>query len=260
MIMKKTDRAIILLVLLYLFVLISGCNNIELISNWRDREITIDGSDAEWQGSLMSLKKGKMAWGVLNDEKYLYISCVVSDRDIERQVMGLGLMVWLDANGGTEKTFGIHYPIGVQGERRQMMQGLEGSSMFDDEQFFQQSTSEMEIVGPGKDERFKTLAPGIDGIEARFSRSDGRLVYELKVPLAMSPEHPFAINTNPGDEIGVGFEVTEPNKGDMPQKGMSGGGRKSQNKGMPRSKNNLPDVLKLWANVTLASPIAGGRK
>lgn len=268
--MKKPDRAIILLALLYLSALISGCNNTELISNWRDREINIDGYDTEWRGSLLSLEKGKMALGICNDEEYLYICSVVSDREIKWQIMKSGLTVWLDADGGADKSFGINFPIGMQGERLPMIERRESGGSFDEEQLFQQMTSEIEIVGPGKDDRFKTLAPGIDGIEVRLSRSDGRLVYELKVPLAISPEHPFAINTKPGDEIGVGFEVTEPNRGkmkkrsedmpnksDRPQKGMSGGGRKSQNKGMPRGENNLPEVLKLWATVTLASAATG---
>ncbi|MDP2208960.1 MAG: hypothetical protein Q8K98_09340 [Bacteroidota bacterium] len=265
--MKNQNVVLYLSILIGLVLMSSGCNNLEFSSNWLDREITIDGSDAEWQGSLMSLKKGKMAWGVLNDEKYLYITCVLSDREIERQVMGLGLTVWLNANGGTDKTFGIHFPIGMQDGRRQMMQGLEGGSAFDEEQFFQQGTSEMEIVGPGKDERFKTLAPGTDGIEVQLRRTSGRLVYELKVPLSISPEHPFAINTKPGNEIGIGFEVTEPsmkerpddmpNKGGRSQGGMSGGGKKSQGKGISHGGNNPPESLKLWASVTLASPNAG---
>jgi hypothetical protein len=267
--MKKPDRAIILLSLLYLSVLISGCNNIEFISNWRDREINIDGYDTEWHGSLLSLEKGKMALGICNDKEYLYICSVVSDREIKRQTMRLGLTVWFDADGGADKSFGINFPIGMQGERLPMIERRESGGSFDEEQLFQQMTGEMEIIGPEKDERFKTLAPGTNGIEARLSHSDGRLVYELKIPLAINAQHSYAIKTYTGKEIGIGLEVTAPNmdkikerkgkngmpgRGGTPPVGMQGGGER------PRGGSSMQETLKLWATVKLASAATGVAK
>ncbi|MDD5156062.1 MAG: hypothetical protein PHF11_06255 [Candidatus Omnitrophica bacterium] len=84
------------------------------------------------------------------------------------------------------------------------------------------------------------------GIEAKVGRENGYFVYELKVPMIKSAEHPYAIETGPGRTIGLGLEIrTEPRY--MPRAqdmdGYSGMGR-----GMIQEGN-----FQLWATVTLAS-------
>ena len=40
-----------------LILLVSGCNSYELASDWRDRDITIDGDDGEWDESRFNREK-----------------------------------------------------------------------------------------------------------------------------------------------------------------------------------------------------------
>ncbi len=79
-------------------VIMAGCNDTELQSTWRDREIVIDGSDAEWQGNSYLFQKTKTTLGMCNDEHYMYLCLVVSDRQTERQMTGRG-----SRSGSTQK-------------------------------------------------------------------------------------------------------------------------------------------------------------
>ena len=44
---------------------------------WRDRELTLDGSAAEWEGTLRRIEKSEIYVGILNDDEYLYL-CIRS--------------------------------------------------------------------------------------------------------------------------------------------------------------------------------------
>ena len=104
---------------------------------------------------------------------------------------------------------------------------------------------------------------------------------ELKVPLARSADHPYAIDTAPGKAIGVGLET-----GKMPQRssghdrggglgggggggggvgggmpgggrgrgggGMGGGGGRGGRGGDPQQAGQPPKPLKSWATVAIA--------
>ena len=124
--------------------------------------------------------------------------------------------------------------------------------------------SEMEILGPGKDERVRMVLAQAKGIEVKTAYSEGRLVYELKAPLARNAELPYAIGSRPGGTIGIGFETPEPDReriremmgqrpGGMGRFPPSGGGMGGRG-GMPgRPRGAMPKPFELWAKVTLAS-------
>jgi hypothetical protein len=53
------------------------------------------------------------------------------------------------------------------------------------------------------------------------------LVYELKIPLIPTEEHPYAIGTKTGDSIGIGLEAPKMDMSAMRDRmggGMGGGG------------------------------------
>jgi hypothetical protein len=51
------------------------------------------------------------------------------------------------------------------------------------------------------------------GLEAKLGRENGYFVYELKLPLNRSEEHPYAIGARPGNPIGLGIEVQNASTG-----------------------------------------------
>ena len=81
------------------------------------------------------------------------------------------------------------------------------------------------------------------GIEAKMGHQNGYFVYELKVPLIKSVEHPQAVELRTDKTIGLGFEVQKPM---MMDRGMGdpvpqGGG-----------SNEMPERFQLWAMVSLS--------
>jgi len=265
-----------------LVVLISGCNDPEMDSRWRDREIIVDGDDSEWGNYIQHYdEETRIVFCMFNDDNDLYIKLSSPNRTIQGQFIGLGLTVWFDPEGGKDKKFGIHFPIGMQGGAMEMMSGREKSAGTEDTDQIQKrleaSQQEIELIGPGKNERYTMPVDeaALTGIHVRIGKPKGSIIYELKIPLAFSDEHPYAIGTTADKKIGVGFETGKMNKDMMAERrsktsggmgrkdsGMSGGGGSMGRRGggmagrggMPGNGGGLmPEPLDLWAKVTLAS-------
>lgn len=230
-----------------------------LQSVWRDVEIAIDGSHAEWS-ELASFGKGiPFSVGLKNDGTSLYVALTSSDPSVPLLLMRRGLIVWFDAAGGTKKRFGIRYPVieggggppmrrpggfgrpgGEPGREPGRVPGREpGRPPGAEEQptepaglLFDPAKdgrwARLELLGPGKDDRRSLMLDRTPGIEVRIGRVEGSLVYELKVPLQIDDGHPYAIGARPGATIGIGLETPDVESGERPPRlggfGMGGGG------------------------------------
>jgi hypothetical protein len=90
-----------------------------------------------------------------------------------------------------------------------------------------QSLSDFEFIGPT--EKDLQMVPRLQGqgVEMHLTSTPERFVYELKVPLAYSSAHPYAIESRPGGSIGVGFETNTFQRpgGSGEGLGEGGGGR-----------------------------------
>ncbi|UCE40148.1 MAG: hypothetical protein JSV17_11855 [Candidatus Aminicenantes bacterium] len=250
---------------LALFTLV-GCSTLKLESTWKDRDITLDGKGGEWLGAKYYFEDSAISVGLINDEQYLYVSMMTENPMIRAQIMRQGLTIWLDPDGGKNKTFGIKFPLGKRGEEQEG-ERMDPPAMMDEMireeimQKLQESMTELEILGRDEKVLAKMDIEDTKGIEVKMRNVGGTFVYELKVPLVSREEYPFTIGANPGDTIGVGFlspkmQMKRPNKmrgmGGMPPGGSGGmppgGGMRGY--GM---KPMMPQDLKIWAKVQLAS-------
>ena len=115
---KRTLFSYLTIIIIISATSLVGCGGQELASTWRDREVTIDGVDAEWENAVTWVEDKNVAIGLLNDGEYLYICLASIDFQRVRQMVGSGLTVWFDPQGGKEKTFGINFPLGMQSSVR----------------------------------------------------------------------------------------------------------------------------------------------
>lgn len=104
------------------------------------------------------------------------------------------------------------------------------------------------------------------GIEVKAVPSSGLLIYELKIPLVQTEQHPFAVGAQPGKTIGVGFETAKFDPSQMRQRRAGGtpGGRGMPPMGGGRSRGGMggmgefgrgpqmSESLKIWAKIKLA--------
>ena len=258
-----------------------GCSTaVELSSAWSDRDVVVDGSDSDWQGATTYIKGSNLALGVRNDSEYVYACIIFNDHQNQMQVLASGLTVWFDAAGGQKKAFGVRFPLGMQGN--QPPAGIERrTEPEDDRQLIKQLQSELEVIGPGKDDRERMPSMVAQGITAKLGNRQGVLVYELRVPLRKSASNPYAIDMGEGQFLGIGFETTGLNPETLKDRpgGMGGGG--SGRGGPPQAGGGMPpggggpprggppgmqgggrqpEPLKLWTRVQLALSIASGAK
>jgi hypothetical protein len=220
-----SKRIILASILFFFAFFLAGCGTFKLKSKWLDREITVDGQSDDWLGSLMYIEEKNISVGLFNDENFLYICMIAEDQFVRNQVMRQGVMIWFNPSGGKKKTFGIKFPIGMQAGDVPM--GRRGDEQ-DPERFRQarrRSMTELEILGPGKDESIKMYKEDAKGIDINVKGLSGMLVYELKVPLIHSEEHPYAIGAKAGSSIGFRLEIPKMSRQRMGGKGGMGGGK-----------------------------------
>ena len=236
-----------------------GCGGQELVSTWRETEITVDGQDTEWEGAMAYLDDPGVAIGLLNDAEYLYICLATVDSRVVRQVVGSGLTVWFDPQGGKKEVFGVNFPLGMdpstmggppenmsrpepgEGEPPEgMSRSAPEESGPDPERIrrmLETSVDEMVIMGPEKNRSRRMPVAGSQEVKVKLGYTGGKLVYEMRVPLRRDLEHPDAIGLEDGDDIGMGFETAEIDReamkermkgrmgsGGSPPGGMDGGG------------------------------------
>jgi len=246
------------LAFLFLVISIGGCDEIELQSQWREAPITIDGIGTDWtQNTPYRNEKPRVLVSVMNDKENLFIRLMTRDRQTQMMFIRAGFITWIDEGGGTEKKFGVQFPIASQ------VQGFGGMP----DQKARNSLQEILEDGqhsiailhrPQGDRPANTISltdAAIMGVFAKIDMDAGYLTYELQVPYSVSKEQPI---------IGIGFETGELKKpqgrkrsgggrsglssGGGGRRGGGGGGRSS---GKPAG-TEIVQPFKMWARIHLA--------
>ncbi len=215
-------RRVAVLALVALASAVVYAATLERASAWRDRDVTIDGSDEEWRGQELPVEKQRFSLGIMNDGEWIYLCLPTKDAAVKNQIGSAGLVVWVDPEGGKKRRFGVHFPVPnpprSPGMRRPMPQPpgagqgeeIPGQHM-------------LGILGPGKNDARLVRPDEAGGIEAQVGVHDDLTVYELKIPLARSAEHPYAPNVQPGQTARVEIE-TAPLRGPVAPTGPYAGG------------------------------------
>ncbi|MCX5711764.1 MAG: hypothetical protein NTY47_01670 [Candidatus Omnitrophica bacterium] len=284
-----------LIILSFICVLLSGCDETRIDSDWREHQIVIDGKFDDWASAQTYYdEKEKVVVNLANDNDYFYICLVTRNRGLEVRLMESGFMAWFDPAAGRKKVFGIRFPIGL----RKMGMSLEEEKRDSTKDWYDQEDQSgvidrekerwqskefnkqletveglqdnLEIVnaaslagrsGPHDDKdknKPQELNPQESvkfGIEAKVGRDKDYFVYELKIPLKKSVEHPYAIDASPGKSFGLGLEIAKfgfgMRKGPKPDDAASGGDQAPSEMGRHSARSD--EVFQLWAIVTLAS-------
>jgi hypothetical protein len=225
-----SDRASFLTVLaLFLLLMLTGCSSHILESRWRESQAAIDGIGVAWRDTLVSLDDKKTFVGVLNDEDYLYIRMVTTNRDLEGQIIRQGFTFWFDRDGGEQKKFGIRFPLGIDrfsGGRESRGEGNHGREAPRRDSIYV-PVNDVEILGVDDGATHRVTIASAGGIDARFQTSHDTLTYTLKSPISSSGYFPYTIGTKPGTIVGVTMESSSNRGEEKPPEGSDeGGGRR----------------------------------
>jgi len=271
---------------------LSGCTSSVLVkSSWSTNQIVIDGKDNDWDDTMFYIPDEQLTAGVRNDSNYIYIIFKTTNRMQTFQVLNLGLTVWFDQSGGTSQRFGVHFPLGRAERSGEMNEPQPPNSSTNnaenpDEGESQNSSfvgampSELELLGVNENGPVRLTIADAKGIELQMSHDRDGIVYEMKVPLHTSPDHPYAVNPK-GKYVGVEFvtgkfearsrgkgmrhrggdEGEGPDGGDggegMPDGGMGGyggihGGGAEHGGGFRAENRQGPKQIDFWLKVQLA--------
>jgi hypothetical protein len=265
--------------LMFTLAILSGCGGLEITSRWRTGDVAINGEHTGWFAQAVPLSDNHTSVVAMNDGEFLFVGLRTTNRDLQRQVMREGITWWFDREGGDQKRFGIHYPVGggynpgmPSEEDGTPEEGTEGVRDMQ-----QLNTGDLDIYagGEGQARRMTKMATG--GIDARVHRSKDTLYYELQVPLKDNGPHPFAIGAQPGTRIGVGMETamrkgpeglrggTSERGGNPPGGGGGVGGRGGGGRGRggarpARQETGTPPAqIRTWAKIQLAGESAASK-
>lgn len=256
--------------------LMEGCSaTAKLASSWNNNEVVIDGLATEWRSHFFYLEDFQISLGLRNDADFLYLCLMAPEGQFQRQMVGLGLMVWLESEDG--KKLGIHYPIGLRsyGRRTPVDRGETGDPDAS-ATAVEQALETLELFGPDKEGRQVFAVLEAPGISVRVGRSGGSGIYELKVPLRVSREYPYAAGAGAGSMVTLGIETGKV-EGEMRQGERHGGGRRGggwgrrgggspggggRKAGEPdtaRGRRDQPKPVSFWTRVQLSAPPTGGQ-
>lgn len=220
---------------------LSGADTPTLTSQWRERDIVVDGVSDDWRSFTRFSQDVPYSIGVTHDARHLYIALSTSDQGARLQMLSRGLTVWFDNKGGTKRRFGIKYPVGMlpinpdangrrggrsgSGNPRGPEQDAGTEDVWERAQS-QARLEQLEILGPDDDDRTGLLVNKTPGILVKIGHAEGTLFYEIKVPLTTGAETPYAVNAEPGSTIGVGLQTPKAEQGiGRPSSDRSGAGR-----------------------------------
>jgi hypothetical protein len=255
---------------LLLFFFLREARGAQIPSAWRKGDVRIDGVADEWAGRLIPLAGLPIDLGVQNDGSFLYVCVQTKDEATKKQILAVGLSLYLDASGKEDRTFGVRFPVGRI--------GTEDADVPDtgDAQFTRAldlSVAGGELVVLGRQDVGRMRVAEALPLQVALGEDAGVLVLEFRVPLAFSVETPHAIETKPGQTIALGIETTPPKakkqRVDESSSGFSRGGRRGsggfgrgrggRSPGEKSMARSFGKALKSWLKVSLATEVLDER-
>jgi hypothetical protein len=244
----------------------------------------VDGSVSDWEGAVQPVEeRDGLALGVTNDGEALYVSLIVRDQELVRQIARDGLVLWLDPEGGKRQQVGVQYPLGLAATmgpgargRMETMGGVDARSGARENpgglrealrERFLASLDELMLLREGEATGARIPTPAPTGLSASATMEFGEMIVEYRIPLGDGLGGSLA--AAPGAQIGVGLVTPERERpglgagrggglGDASQGGMGGarrggmGGQRGQGAAAAGRTLAQSEPLTLWRKVDLA--------
>lgn len=260
------------IVILVFGTIIAGCGTTELASRWNEKSIRVDADLSDWADSTVFVEEKNIRVGITNDDDFLYVALFATDTELARGIFVRGLTLWFDPNGGERKTLGLRYPMGMMERGMDVLpRGRRNDPDFDQDssgRFSMPMVREFEFLGPEERDRQRVGTLDGKGVEVELRSSREGFMYEAKIPLRYSLEHPYALETRAGETIGFGVELGSgfqgrPGGAGMGVPGSDGGrGRPGGGRGGVRGGGRMPpggpagggrvEPIDFWFSVQLA--------
>jgi len=259
-----------------LLMLFSSCggDSVEMESHWSLGPISVDGRWEDWEGTSLAYFEGnQVSLGLRNDKDNVYMLFSFRDETWARLIVLGGVTLWLDSTGGKEKDFGIRYTggpslaemgsLGMFGRGgRPGMPPPFGRQRVTEKR--EEMANKITLIDKKREKTVIVSADGSSGPAAAFAETLGVYTYEFSIPIREGRQGTYALNTEPGETIGIVLEwggMPEEDRQQMMEEmggGMRGGRRGGGRPGGPMggSRRQPPERQEIWLKSQLASPEA----
>ena len=204
---------------LFVFLVFGHMADIQAAWEWNCRRvsqpITVDGLASEWSGMLTPAKGQPFELGLQYDQDFIYVCLYSEDAQFKRMILTRGINLWFDPKGKKNTNFGIHYPMGVgrvglqQPEEGEFGYSEPGDEMTQVQERLNYLKNDLEVLGPGKDQRKRVLLDREPGIQAAVTIHEEGVVLELRVPLHASSSWSNSIGVQPDSVLSFGLLTPE---------------------------------------------------
>ncbi|MFB6272903.1 MAG: hypothetical protein ABEL51_08435, partial [Salinibacter sp.] len=169
---------------------------------------TVDGTLAEWDGTLRPVGDSPVSMNVVPTDSLLYVALLIPDQELLRSVAKHGLIVWIDPAATKARTYGVQYPIALRAQRAAQKSTPEGTGTAASlDQLF---PSDLALI---RNDTIRRRMPArlASGLRVHATMETGSLVYELAVPVARAGAGPgdsdLGLHAPLGKTLTVGVET-----------------------------------------------------
>lgn len=278
--MKGKASGSFILIVLLIVAGTAGAAEKAVTGVWAAGPVSIDGSDADWQGiPLVTDEKSGAEFAVRNDGRNLYLLFVFRTKKALTTLEQTGMKVYFNAAGQKKKDLGLHF-------RRQMLSAddliadleKKGEIMTDARraELRQKPAYQVFVADVINDKKLPAPADPAAVTEPPAFRAGGdrqKTVYEFRAPLGRVNQ-PGGIGVEPGAAVKLGFEwggmskemraammsrravaSTRAGSSDTSMEGAISSGSENADLGSagPSGFERSPTKYAFWVDVTLAS-------
>jgi hypothetical protein len=265
--------------ILFLSLLATGCSQSKTLSStYVSGPIQVDGDITDWPRDRMVIENSpEFDMYFANDNEFLYVYLIVKSQQLYNDIEQFGLSLFFDTDRRSRRQFGIVYPIGIlnyissiPGARQEYLENPGWAGFQENQRLIEAYRQEadqrvMLIQRAGSREQIRPIPVNKDALSAQglhvAKDPEARLLnIELKIPLQPSRARQFAIGTQAGSQIHVGFEIRPPTPDEILQDGGSvltadgqGGTMRRQQEMAQRMQLQLRGEFSKWVRVSLSS-------
>ncbi len=265
----------------FIITLLCSCGSSKNIvtNKWysSDSTIVVDGLLDEWEHPLLRPNNfTDIQYKSGNDAENLYLCIRVSDKDIQRRIMGLGLSIFIDTTGKQRDKIGIGYPLALTGEQIESISfeaqkkgsGLDSRAL---DQAYASICQEFELLGFVEEDikekiRVSNLASkdlktsmGFDHVSAMICEYkiplhllfDREIKYKEVLSIGIKVNDPEA---NADNDAGLFNDSGNPITGSNQQANpMMGGMNNQQGVSRQPSRSTNGNITGIWTKIQLSS-------
>jgi hypothetical protein len=251
-----------------ILILLAGCSDQPIQSNWARRSPTIDGSLNEWSSaSLVVFEDLQVSLGVGNDSSFLYLAGRIANAPLQQMVELSGVVIWLDPDGKHQKDLEVHFPAS-RAARANLNRGEFWDSLTEDQKA--KARKEVEEMRRGVlviDKRSvdsRIYKPGdVEGFAGVIAESLGLVSFEARIPLQIGKHFPRFSGIDLGKRLAIGVSLGGSTGNQSRSVDFDGApptgefgfpGRGAPPGNFPRGGSEAAGKKEIWLEVSLAQP------